>query len=501
MDIDELIREADPARHLSVHPPDPGAILRHDRPTRRDHLAGLLALGVVVGVVAVIALVVLSVRVDRSPAPATVPSRLPFGAPVRPSGPSGAVRQTARLVVRVPDPESGPAWALRTYVTRGGKTCLQVGRSESGFVGAIGAYGAYGDDGRFHRFAFGELGLGDCVVNDARGHGFLTSGTGADSASAVEEPCQRPGAQNCPDSALRAVYFGLLGPDATTITYLGQHGRRLTERTHAPDGGYLIVLPVRSEPGCSRQLFQQIRQRLLRTRAPTGSIICQTQTGTSEYAGLRSGEITSVTYRDGHTCRLPAPRGHFLPFAQCPVVGYAPPAGPSYTEAQVRAPVSVQEIPAHYYCVPGGRYRPGALAIPCDGAVPHGYFRDQITSVKGGVRTSRPADDFLVYVSWTARAPVRNINDSSYAIGVSYPRGCGSGGESGASGMVIRAGQRITRYFLVPRNCPGTDTGEVDYIPDLGPGGRGGGLLQGAGVGVGRAKGVLLVGQFKFTVP
>jgi hypothetical protein len=169
------------------------------------------------------------------------------------------------------------------------------------------------------------------------------------------------------------------------------------------------------------------------------------------------------------------------------------PAGRSYTEAQVRARVTVRELPAQYYCDPRGPDRPAALTIPCNGAIPRGYFREQAPG----------SDQLLVYVSWTARAPVTNVNDSSYAWSVNYPRSCGSGGEGSGTQSLVKSGQRITRSFLVPRdrNCAGRDTGEIQYIPNLGPDGQRSHLLKGAELGARRLKGALLVGRFAFTVP
>jgi hypothetical protein len=46
----------------------------------------------------------------------------------------------------------------------------------------------------------------------------------------------------CPNSSLRTVIFGLLGPDAVSITY-SLDGHTRTQPTVGPYGAYLMVLP------------------------------------------------------------------------------------------------------------------------------------------------------------------------------------------------------------------------------------------------------------------
>ena len=100
------------------------------------------------------------------------------------------------------------------------------------------------------------------------------------------------------------------------------------------------------------------------------------------------------------------------------------------TEADVASPVYVQPMPARYYCIHKGIYQPNVLRMPCDGRVPKGYFR-----ITGG------PSQLMVYISWIARQPVTNVNDSTYSIQVTKPRRCG-GGEQSNSGTQspIRAG-------------------------------------------------------------
>lgn len=214
-------------------------------------------------------------------------------------------------------------------------------------------------------------------------------------------------------------------------------------------------------------------------------------------ATLRSGEIIAVSYRDGRACHLPAPQGVIVRLAQCPVVGYVPPPGPRYTAAQIAAPVIVRKLPARYYCEHPGIYRPAALAIPCDGTIPRGFARFAFTPPRHGVGGFDPGQNLLIYISWIAHGAVKNIDRSSYSGFISYPKGCGAGGQGTGTQTRIRVGQHITRFFYVPTKCRGTYTGQITYIPDLGPDGKNSGLAGGRSTG----NGAFLVGRFAFTAP
>jgi hypothetical protein len=438
--------------------------------------------------VLVVGVFALSVGGHRPRAMSAIPSRLPFSSTVSPTGRAGFLAHTARLVQTFPDPESGPAWGVRTYQTRNGMTCVQAGRTESGVVGAIGIDGAYRGDLRFHPFALTGVG-GTCVPDDTHGHAFINVDEVNTAASAGEQPCiQHDDAQpraHCAESALRDVFFGLLGPDATSITYVGPGGRQVMEPTRGPDGAYLVVRPL--APGsCTKALMQ---------RVGSPSSCDYSAQGFGLGATLRSGDITAVSYRDGHVCHLPAPQGVIVRLAQCPVVGFAPLPGPRYTAAQIAALVTVRKLPARYYCEHPGIYRPAALAIPCDGAIPVGYKRVEFTAPRHGAGGLDPGQNLLIYISWIAHGSVTNIDHSSYSVSITYPKGCAAGGESSGTQTRIRVGQHVTRSFYIPTKCPGTYTGQVTYIPDLGPEGEKG-LLEIAT----RNTGAFLVGRVAFTV-
>ncbi len=457
------------------------------RPGGHDRLSGLLAIGLTVAVTLVVVSVALRIGGHRAPSGAAVPTVVPFGSSLNPSGPAGVIASSVRLAAVVPDPEgSGPAWGLKTYRVTGDMTCFQVGREQAGQIGAVGAYGSFGDDRRFHPFTFSDVGFGTCVPNDAHQHAFDNVAYANTPASASGEPCPtfangfpphmparvkanltaESHAADCQPCNQRLVAFGLLGPDATSVTYRTTHGTATT-RTHGPDGAYLIVEPV-------------------------GPAICGSQ---CDYSGggagtamrLPIGLIATITYRDAPTCHGPPLTNNgltLLRFDHCRDVGYVAPQHPKVTEANVASPVHVQPMPARCYCIQKGINRPNVLRIPCDGRVPKGYVR-----ITGGT------SQLMVYISWIARQPVTNVNDSTYSIQITNPRRCGGGGQGDNTQSLIRAGTRITRDVEVSSRCAGTYRGAVLYEPSLGPGGAGGAGLTEPGT-----PGTYLVGRFSIAV-
>lgn len=130
------------------------------------------------------------------------------------------------LPLRVADPEGGLPWGMRIVHTTRGKICLQVGRVKDGQLGELGIDGAFGDDGRFHPLPASALppltptGLqpsGDAntscnLAEDA----IVGSLVGLDrSASALPVKART----QLPSTAWRDISFGILGPDAVSVTY------------------------------------------------------------------------------------------------------------------------------------------------------------------------------------------------------------------------------------------------------------------------------------------
>jgi hypothetical protein len=497
-------RAADKARALligAIHVESPNTaedrrrgrrrLHRSPRPGGHGRWSGLLAIGLSVAVVLVVLVVALGTGGHRAASSAAVPTVLPFGSGLNPSGPTGVIASSVRLAAVVPDPEgSGPAWGIKTYRIQGDQTCFQAGREQSGRIGAVGAYGSFGNDGRFHPFTFSDVGFGTCVPNDAHQHAFDNVAYANAPASASGEPCQtiprrvlqrvparerprltaRSHSADCKPRNQRLVAFGLLGPDATSITYRTAHGTATTP-THGPDGAYLIVEPV--DPA-----------------------ICGTQCGysggsTSTAMSLPIGLIAAITYRDAPTCHGPPLTNNSLTlqrFNQCRDVGYVAPPHRKLTQADVASPVSVRVIAAKQYCFkrPNTSHPSSAPAtdlgpyLPCNGPVP-----------AGEVRTNPGPRGVVLAFTWIARQPVTSRN-SQYKFFIAYPHNCG--GEGGATGGRIQAGERLTRAMVLSTRCKGTLTGSIGYTQNLGPSGG-----ESASPEPG-SPGSLLVGRFSYTI-
>jgi len=270
-----------------------------------------------------------------------------IGAPAERPGPHGAPGfQTLRgggitpgserlLAISAPDPGGGPRWGLRVFSTREGEGCLQVGRLLDGKLGAIGQDNAFGDDGRFHAFAqsstyaehactaldganrlFVNATVGDMPASAWVGFGGGCVPSTASHAERFDEH-GRPRAI-CPQADERNLYYGLLGPDARSVTYV-LDGHRHTQATVGAEGAYLIVT----------------------TASPT-QLFNFNAGGTQDVVPV-DGPITELHYRDGATCHLTSRswiggRDACTPPLSVPV-GWTPPREPAPTAEQVRATV------------------------------------------------------------------------------------------------------------------------------------------------------------------
>ena len=342
------------------------------------------------------------------------------GAPVKPNVPptpkaDSGVATTGGvqlLALRVTDPAGGPPWGLRMVHTTRGLLCLQVGRIADGTIGALGQDGIFNDDGRLHPYAANFLQFGglECSTLDAHGHGFFSATAQALPAAGLNSGCA-PYAKHsigsytaCPTADLRNVYWGLLGPDAISITYRTPDGRPAVEKTAGPDGAYLIVGPP------TRDICRLFGPPRYRYRACGNG-----QTATTQ---LKSGVILSVHYRDAKTCRLPPPTPSGDLDVSCPLIGYAPP--PSHiTPAEV------------------------ATAIH--------------------VHVGRTPDLGLgATVSFIARVATQS-SDSFYSVHWGEPA-CGTASTTAATNTDTHAGQTVHIPITVG-SCPGVEHVTVDYHP------------------------------------
>ena len=368
--------------------------------------------------------------------------------------PGVPIPDTEKVAVQTRDPGGGLVWGLRSFRTTEGQTCVQIGRVQSGLIGVIGEDGAAGNDHRFHPIAPSLSRADSCSQTDGNGNAFenviqaslsVNGATGPWAFAPAPPGCGIGGpAERCRRADLRVVQYGLLGPDAISVTYLGDEGRLFTRPTTGSDGAYLIV-----ERATNRLCRAMWDQSGCGRAAPAGYSFGPT---------LEAGLITAVRYRDGHVCRVPPPPPAGSPAVlqgSCPVIGYvAPDAARHITSAQVVAPVTVRKDPAHD----------------------------------------------VVDIKFTARVAVTNPN-SYYEYTLPSQEGASSScaetiGDTTAD-TNTRAGQHVVFKVPIKPNCTGILDGTVAYVPNVGPAGSG---YPASGGSFGDTPSIV-VGHFSVTVP
>jgi hypothetical protein len=212
-----------------------------------------------------------------------------------------------RLPIAAPDPAGGPPWGMRELSTSRGAGCLQFGRIVDGKLGALGQDYAFKNDGRFHELPVGADFSG-CELLDGKhrlfanvtaadrpasawsGAGGLLGGCVPATAGAYEKGLRLTPAERargvrpvpiCPQADLRNIYYGLLGPQAESITYLFE-GHRHTLATIGPEGAYMFV-----------------------TRASPTQLLNFANAGTADVVPV-DGPVKEIHYRGGATCHLTA---------------------------------------------------------------------------------------------------------------------------------------------------------------------------------------------------
>jgi hypothetical protein len=268
------------------------------------------------------------------------------GAPSSALRGGGILKDTVRLLaISTPDPVGGPPWGMRVYSEKAGEGCVQVGRLLDGKLGALGQDNAFHDDGQFHEFAVGAFGAkGACSLLDGAHRLFLNATVGDLPASAWEgyvwgtcvpstagryerfaEDGKRKPYAVCPQADERNLYYGLLGPDAKSVTYV-LDGHTHTQPTAGPEGAYLIV-----------------------TKASPTQLFNFSAGGTQDVVPV-DGPITELHYRDGATCHLTSRswiggKDACTPELRVPV-GWTPFKTPAPTAAQVATPLHVRLLRA-----------------------------------------------------------------------------------------------------------------------------------------------------------
>jgi hypothetical protein len=338
----------------------------------------------------------------------------PKVAPTPTAGYGAANPATVMLLpLRVADPAGGLPWGLRTVRTTRDDVCVQVGRRANGTLGALGVDGSFGNDQRFHPFSDDYQEPQGCVTLDARGHGFAAAvmwglPTSAMAGGGCLAEFSRRRLVPCPTQDTRNVFFGLLGPDAASITYVSGGGHTVTVPTVGPDGAYLIV--TRARPSmffCS----------------PGPRAQCEQQGGSSSFVGLlQTGPIRAVTYQDGHTCRPTA-------VYACAPIGLVSGNAPHLTQAQLASPIHVRENPTRSSTPPQRRFQ----------------------------------------ITYTARVAVTSTA-SFYYVSLFFPpnptsSGCHQIATGSPTSTDIRAGQRLLDRESVLASCHGIIRGLVRYHP------------------------------------
>lgn len=349
-DPTDRLRAADPARGLAAD--DAGRselwlrVLAEEshgtphRAARRRRLASARAM-LVAGLLLALAAAALAVGGVLE---LGAPARLPFSVFGNAREGYGAlVPGTVRLLpIAAPDPAGGPDWGMRVLSTTRGQGCIQIGRLLDGKLGALGRDEAFGNDGRFHELPVSAAyDVNGCALLDARGRLFTNVTADARPASAwvgtggqlggcvpptagpYEKGLRRsPGERLrpvplCPQRDLRNIYYGLLGPQARSITYvLG--GQRHTLDTVGADGAYMFV-----------------------TRASANQLLNFANAGTADVVPV-DGPIREIHYRDGSTCHLTSKSWIGGSYACTPSlsepVGFVP-AASTPTPAEAASPI------------------------------------------------------------------------------------------------------------------------------------------------------------------
>ena len=486
--------------------------------------------------------IVLAALVVATPAVAAVagwfsPGRPDATGPVSPGTLFGVVRRgdSRMLPMRVADPQGGPPWGLRLVRTSRGDTCVELGRVQNGQLGSLGIDDAWNNDHEFHAIPPSAPVAQDCGITDAAGHGYVNRGVLGESASAnlsgdfIKGPqasgCRLPvGGEDpslpyCPGGTNRIVFYGLLGPDAVSVTYRKPGGGLATERTVAGVGAYLLVFPYNAAT-CAEY-----------DRTANSAVNCDGES-LDGATPVVPGAVTKVTYTEGRRCSLTQPAGleaafrsfrraavaklgrprvgsstsgrpaisarwlaeyrrllggflarehltparfrrELRPVPQCPPVGWVPFKVPKVTAVEVASPVHVREFPIGVYGCPNKLRLPDA----CDGI------------------TQEPSRELPVEWSFKARLPVTH-DHSWYEWSLQYPSGCATGGESFATSSNIHAGQILRYSTFLGTRCRGTYQLVVAFMAQA-PQGQ---TSVNGGSGFPGHDGSIIVGRASFTI-
>jgi hypothetical protein len=186
-----------------------------------------------------------------------------LGGPAKPHVGAGVARGDQRILrLRVADPYGGPPWALRTFASSRGGSCVQVGQMLDGRFGRV----RPGAGGRLQLRPISATPGQNSLCSYVSRNGYpVVRGLRAVEITGGSSDPRRCGGTSCPISAVRTIRYGLLGPAARSATYVDADGRDGASMAvdGAHGGAYLFV--VRTDPAPyvrAEQWQRQLRERL-----------------------------------------------------------------------------------------------------------------------------------------------------------------------------------------------------------------------------------------------
>jgi hypothetical protein len=300
------------------------------------------------------------------------------GSPVNPTGPLVATAgegiplpgDSRLLALRVPDPAGGLPWGMRIVRTTRSQLCVQIGRVEDGELGELGIDGSFGNDGRFHPLLPADLtrSSAECTAPGAT-YSDLLSGLYASAAG--PPPFGHGGAAD-----RRIISFGLLGPDATSLSYM-KDGSNRTLSPLPGLGAYLIVQTdsasvARTDGACTTcsggsggTAGDSLPYPQTDPAAPSGAVRSITYNlggrtcvdnawSGSASAPSKINEFDNLILRFRRSCGLsegPPPKGPAIGDIQTPLTAHLQTRGHLITAAEItfRSPVAITRTDQRYF--------------------------------------------------------------------------------------------------------------------------------------------------------